>query len=210
MMTQQVNHTLSAEGVADIVDFSYIPFGNAYMTLPDSECQQGTGTMWDRPAAHCWMAQCNVSSTATQDCFTGDFRCQHGPDECTANTIEACVITQYPDFKNWYPFIQCFETAQGDPSSLNDCAKLSGINADQINSCAQGSEGAKASAQMAQKTVQLEPQHHFTPWIVVNDVAQSTAPPTDLLALVCQSYTGTPPPGCSESRNFHVPAVDRA
>jgi hypothetical protein len=30
-------------------------------------------------------------------CFTGPVLCQHGPNECTANLIEACVVNLYPE-----------------------------------------------------------------------------------------------------------------
>ena len=52
---------------------------------------------------------------------------------------------------------------------------------------------------MGEKTEALDPPHNYVPWIVVNgahtDEIQSEAQ-EDLLALVCDSYTGDKPKEC--------------
>ena len=44
--------------------------------------------------------------------FNGtELECQHGEDECTANSWEQCAITLYPKFSTHWPFYLCVETA---------------------------------------------------------------------------------------------------
>ena len=44
--------------------------------------------------------------------FNGtELECQHGKDECTANSWEQCAITLYPQFSTHWPFYLCVETA---------------------------------------------------------------------------------------------------
>ena len=41
----------------------------------------------------------------------GELECQHGEDECTANSWEQCAINVYPQFSTHWPFYLCVETA---------------------------------------------------------------------------------------------------
>ena len=103
MAMQSVQQMLAADGVADIVDFSYIPFGNEFYN-PISECPKGD-TSYSHDGCQCWMNACN-GTTPAFDCFSGTPVCQHGPTECQANRIEACAIYSAPD--KWTQFMFCF------------------------------------------------------------------------------------------------------
>lgn len=61
----------------------------------------------------------------------GTFTCQHGPDECTTDVIEQCVLYELSGdlasiidgttSEAAFPFIQCMEFAEGDPSAATGC-----------------------------------------------------------------------------------------
>ena len=55
----------------------------------------------------CWLTRCGVASPPA-DCFTGVVLCQHGPNECIGNTIEACAIALAEPLVA-HRFIYCFE-----------------------------------------------------------------------------------------------------
>jgi interferon gamma-inducible protein 30 len=39
----------------------------------------------------------------------GTLQCQHGPEECAGNRVEACAMHLHPDQDVWFPFVLCFE-----------------------------------------------------------------------------------------------------
>ena len=203
MAMQSVQQMLAADGVADIVDFSYIPFGNEFYN-PIKECPPGD-TSYSHDGCQCWMNACN-GTTPAMDCFAGTPVCQHGPDECAANRIEACAIyaaggAKAPDV--WTKFIFCFEVDNNsNAASAQDCAKKAGVDWTKLNACIQpGNIGDMVYKANAMKTLRLEPQHYFTPWFVMNNKPlMSNWQP--LLQNVCNAYTGPKPAGCSS------PAVD--
>ena len=41
----------------------------------------------------------------------GKLTCQHGEDECIANSWEQCAISLYPKFEDHWPYYQCVEKA---------------------------------------------------------------------------------------------------
>jgi len=143
MAMQSVQQMLAADGVADIVDFSYIPFGNEFYN-PIKECPPGD-TSYSHDGCQCWMNACN-GTTPAMDCFAGTPVCQHGPDECAANRIEACAIytaggAKAPDV--WTKFIFCFEVDNNsNAASAQDCAKKAGVDWKKMNACIQPPVGS--------------------------------------------------------------------
>lgn len=194
MAMQSVQQMLAADGVADIVDFDYIPFGNQFYN-PIKECPKGD-TSYSHDGCQCWMNACNGTKPAA-DCFSpGTPVCQHGPTECQSNRIEACAIHAAPDA--WTDFIFCFEVDhQSDPSAAQGCASKNGVDWSKMDACVKpGAAGDAVYAANAKKTLALEPQHWFTPWFLMNGkpMMSNWSP---LLSKVCAAYTGTKPPGCS-------------
>ena len=39
----------------------------------------------------------------------GQLVCQHGEEECKANSWEQCAIHLYPEFEQYFPFYLCIE-----------------------------------------------------------------------------------------------------
>lgn len=117
--------------------------------------------------------------------------------------MEMCVIKYEPDWKKYTPFLQCFE---GDvvghalkPDAAQECAKSSGLDITKAIACTKDKSEATAVTQAtARKTCALQPEHQFTPWIVLNGVACGTDGTGchGLLSHVCSLYKGTKPSGC--------------
>ena len=185
-----MNETLGAAGVAQILDFTMYPWGNAYYNT--TQC--GTD-VYDKPSGmYCWIKQCNVPKPAP-DCFRGFVWCQHGDDECTENRVEGCVIKYFPKPALYSVFMSCYE----NDNSFETCAAQAGINAATsklIQSCAAPSSaiGNNVEVENAQATVALGNSKLGTPWVIVNGKYLDN--PDNLLETVCQEYTGRQPAGC--------------
>lgn len=152
-----------------IVDFEFVPYGNAQ--------EQPNGSSWY-------------------------FTCQHGPNECVGNIIESCAIHIYPDPSKHIPFLHCLE--QYGPYQYGSyCAGLVKIDYAPINTCASADQGKQLEHQMAVKTNQLSPPHQYVPWLTLNGQhtqAIQDGLSSNMLATVCNAYTGTKPAACSQTK----------
>lgn len=99
------------------------------------------------------------------------YTCQHGPDECWANRVQACAIS-HTDQKTSLNYAVCMF----NPSNYGNtrayaqpCAERNGLNWQQISTCFNGDEGEKLIEHNWSKTYYLNPPHNFIPWIVIND-----------------------------------------
>lgn len=183
--------TLSAEGVADILDFNMYPWGNAYFNT--SSCAT---SYYDKPTGlYCWIKRCNVDSPA-DDCFDGPIWCQHGEQECYDNRLEGCVIHFSPEPATYNVFMHCYE----DSESVDACASKAGFSSSEvasIKSCATAGNklGDSLEVANAKATIQLGMSKLGTPWVLVN--GKYLEDPDSLLQTVCSEYTGSAPAGCN-------------
>eukprot|EP01064_Diplonema_japonicum_P010030 TRINITY_DN173_c1_g1_i2.p2 TRINITY_DN173_c1_g1~~TRINITY_DN173_c1_g1_i2.p2 ORF type:complete len:172 (+),score=53.59 TRINITY_DN173_c1_g1_i2:229-744(+) len=169
------------------MDFTYYPFGNAYVKVAECNGNQGF---------QCWNEKCGAGVTnPPSDCYTGDIVCQHGNGECYGNLVETCVKNATKeDASKYMPFVYCFEAAgDASPSLLNKCAPMFGLNPQVISSCAAGPSGKALMAKDAKATAMVQGRD-YVPYITVNGkVLQETSL---LLYTICHDYKGTKPPGC--------------
>jgi len=188
---------LAAAGISDIIDFEYVPFGNAFYAIKECAHFQYPDTRF------CWA---NATFAGKAGVFDGDLVCQHGPDECAANLMEMCVIKSYPDWKTYAPFLICYEAevvGHGlKPGAAEKCAKQAGIDITAATACTKDKAASTALIHAtARKTCALQPEHRFTPWVVLDGVACPGVPDgtgcKDLLQHVCKRYKGTLPAGCN-------------
>ena len=157
------------------MEFDYIPFGNA--------------------------------KEITNDNGTYSFVCQHGTEECSGNMFEACAIEHNNatfiagHIPIWWSFVSCLESQRnpGSAGAAKRCAKMGSVEWDVIKKCAgtdttQGSttDGNLIMHALAQETLDLDPPHQWTPWIVLNGVPL-TQDELDLQLkdLVCKAYQGS-------------------
>jgi len=124
----------------------------------------------------------------------GTLQCQHGPEECLANSYEQCAIDAYPDFATHYPFVYCMEKA-GEKMTRRAplCALEAKVSFAPIKACVE--DPVKSDA-LQHKYADLTPKNHqYTPWIVV-DKTLSPSDGDELIKEVCSAYKGPAPAGC--------------
>jgi hypothetical protein len=148
------------------IELTMNPYGNA-MTVPISQISEGY-FFWHPERKTGW-----------------DYVhiCQHGGEECFANTIQACAISKLPQEKHM-ELILCMESLPewGIEKASYECMEKLSVDKNKIRSCANGPEGNKILAELGKKTQQV-PGRTGTPWLMVN--GQHLENPTNLLKTVC-------------------------
>mmetsp|Transcript_32279 Transcript_32279/g.75232 ORF Transcript_32279/g.75232 Transcript_32279/m.75232 type:complete len:164 (-) Transcript_32279:303-794(-) len=134
---------------------------------------------------------------------SGKLECQHGADECTANSWEQCAISLYPDFEDHWPFYLCLEKSSlacGEGAgactikAAPRCARSSGLSEKKLKACVDDPEMSMA---LQHKFAQLTPaKHQYTPWVLV-DGKLSPSDGDKILHEVCAAYHGEKPAACS-------------
>jgi hypothetical protein len=98
--------------------------------------------------------------------------CQHGKDECYGNRLAACAKNRLGGNKDAMTrYVICFETQLLIPGKLsrspdinNQCAGEAGLNAQELEGCANGPEGHELLIKIGARTSQGQPQQ--APWAV--------------------------------------------
>ncbi|KAL2899290.1 Gamma-interferon-responsive lysosomal thiol protein [Bienertia sinuspersici] len=131
---------------------------------------------------------------ASNDSFT----CQHGPDECLLNTVEACAIDALPALDRML-FIECVETLvyKGKYTQWETCFKKLSIDPEGFDDCYKGEEGKKLELKYAALTSALKPPHEYVPWVVV-DGKPLYENYEEFITYICKAYKGPLPSACKE------------
>eukprot|EP01061_Rhynchopus_euleeides_P028761 TRINITY_DN468_c0_g1_i1.p1 TRINITY_DN468_c0_g1~~TRINITY_DN468_c0_g1_i1.p1 ORF type:complete len:253 (+),score=110.41 TRINITY_DN468_c0_g1_i1:56-760(+) len=188
-----VNETLTAEGVLDIMDFDYVPWGNAFYI---TEGCGGKSGKYDASIRNCWDAACGAASPPA-DCFKGEMVCQHGTTECTDNAIQVCAKNaSSAGVSQYMPFMYCMEYLEKSASS---CASIYGIDYSKVQACATGAQATTLLQAAARTTAIIPGGHPGVPYIIVNGSPVSNT--NQLLKIVCAAYTGPKPAGCTSVLN---------
>ena len=128
--------------------------------------------------------------------------CQHGPNECLYNTLEACAIAHYPS--SFLPFITCLSTAarSGLTRAKAQACATAPYSWPELNTCWGGSEGYALDRTSAAITAALSPAHQYVPWVTLSD-EPGTGTYCDevndcdkLIEAVCAAYKGPKPAAC--------------
>ena len=135
--------------------------------------------------------------------------CQHGLDECDANSYEQCVISLNPSPSQYLPVLFCAESnfSRGtkndlDPSIIFEyCA--SGLDFALIKGC---HDNPVISWELQEEASKLTPSYHTAvPWVEINGM-QIDVENTILSEEICTSYlsSGGSSPLCSnKKRQFY-------
>jgi len=128
------------------------------------------------------------------------FVCQHGPDECKGNMIQACIIQEYPKVDQHFPIIQCMESRTHDSfeKSSYECAQSAGLNLDTTRSCYNSSKGNKYMAALGEATQKLESKT-YVPWVVIDGQHNEQAERGGILPELCKALTPPLPEACRAS-----------
>ncbi|NXP53684.1 GILT reductase, partial [Heliornis fulica] len=99
------------------------------------------------------------------------FLCQHGPEECLGNMIEACLMHEAQNFSTYFPVIFCLESGSSVTKNLEAVCHpphtpTTGLG--RIAACVRGDTGNALMHHNAQLTDALDPPHQYVPWIVIN------------------------------------------
>jgi len=184
-----LNQTLEATGIADIMDFEFSPWGNAYFAT--AKCGGEGG--YSVSARSCFNSECGAEATQRPaDCFTSKLVCQHGEVECKANRYLACAKTAGATFQKYMPFVTCLEARYGNfgidehavEAAADSCATLAGLSFAAISDCFTGDAGGEALVAEAQAT----PTHPGVPYVVLN--GKPLVDTDALLRSVCEEYAG--------------------
>ena len=128
------------------------------------------------------------------------FSCQHGPDECLGNLVQACILNVAPVDKR-VELIKCVMSRRRPQAAGPACAASLGLPYSELDACVTGSAGQQYLLAMGQKTESLQPKLSFVPWININgahsDEKQEEAL-FNLKSVVCSSFSGASKPAkCS-------------
>lgn len=130
----------------------------------------------------------------------GTIKCQHGPDECLLNTIEACAIHVWPDVNEHFPFVYCVEKLvyEGEYIQWGTCFEKLGLDRYPVDQCYASGLGKELELAYAEETNALQPPHRYVPWVTV-DGEPLYDDYQDFMSFICKNYKGSPvPTACSE------------
>ncbi|KAK5650808.1 hypothetical protein RI129_001837 [Pyrocoelia pectoralis] len=103
------------------------------------------------------------------------FECQHGPEECRGNKLQACGLAQSQDQDQKVDFVGCVMAQNYPPadSSITMCASRAKLNGEAIIQCADSAKGDELLAINGDKTHAVTPRITFVPTIVFDGVFDS-------------------------------------
>ncbi|XP_020585834.1 gamma-interferon-inducible lysosomal thiol reductase-like [Phalaenopsis equestris] len=125
----------------------------------------------------------------------GTITCQHGPNECLLNTVEACAISAWPDLTEHFKFIYCVENLvfKHKYKQWESCFLETGLNSEAVSDCYNSGYGNKLELKYAAQTDALQPPHTYVPWVVVN--GQPLYDDYENFEVyICNAYEGNSPP----------------
>jgi len=211
--SKYVNKVLHADGMSNIIDFKFVPWGNGQIKKDGLPVNTTAGMS-------ALLSQLVVDGDEGKNAAKGvDFFCQHGGAECAGNVYESCTQHLYPDTSQSFPVIDCIESrscAEGEKAGVNcdgnpaevapTCIREfgDGMDSDKIRDCVTGPMGAQLLLTNALETEELDPPKQWVPWITVNGRHLGQRDPRDIFLLgkaVCDAYNASGgaslPEGCS-------------
>ncbi|XP_059642898.1 gamma-interferon-responsive lysosomal thiol protein-like [Cornus florida] len=135
--------------------------------------------------------------------------CQHGPDECLLDTVEACAINVH-DLGTHFRFIRCVErlNLENRHTEWQSCFRTGGLNPKPIADCYNTGLGFLLERRYADETARLNPPHQYVPWVLVNNVPIGVDY-RNFVAYVCKAYRGPSIPIACKSPLFDINSSEK-
>ncbi|XAR60770.1 hypothetical protein NMG60_11034267 [Bertholletia excelsa] len=144
--------------------------------------------------------------------FTGNttFECQHGPDECFLNTIDACAIDVWPDLNKHFSFIYCIETLVSEKKypKWKSCFEKLGFDPAPVAECYRSGYGKELELQYGAETYALEPPHEYVPWVIV-DGQPLYKDYKNFMGYICKAYKGTAAPNACSDLSINIIPMEK-
>lgn len=119
------------------------------------------------------------------------FECQHGPDECYGNLVQACTIAHAPDYDTTVNLIVCMMSASRPNEAGPDCFQDAGLDYQPILDCIESGEGAGLHAANGEEQGSQSPQVTNVPWSNFNGehiLEYWEIEETGLTAFICEVF----------------------
>nr|XP_022910309.1 GILT-like protein 1 [Onthophagus taurus] len=99
------------------------------------------------------------------------FLCQHGPQECNGNMLQACGLKFAANQDDKINFVNCVMSAK-NPSAkttTKKCAESNGISWDDLHNCYNSKVGRELLARNGDKTYNVQPSINYIPTIIFDN-----------------------------------------
>ncbi|XP_055638010.1 gamma-interferon-inducible lysosomal thiol reductase [Toxorhynchites rutilus septentrionalis] len=135
------------------------------------------------------------AKTSTRTDGSLSFECQHGPIECTANMIHACVIEAVHDAKTRLNMVACMIRDNMIPKdAFNRCAREHSVEIESIQKCFDSPHAAELLKLHGDATNALRPAPTFIPTITLDgQQGRQASILKDLFGEVCKVASGRGP-----------------
>lgn len=135
------------------------------------------------------------AKTSTKADGSLEFDCQHGPIECDANIIHACVIEAVHDAKTRLDMVACMIRDNMIPKdAFYRCAKEYSVEIESIQKCYMSPHGAELLKLHGEATHALRPAVSFIPTITLDgQQGRQASILKDLFGEVCKVASGRGP-----------------
>ncbi|XP_019161204.1 PREDICTED: gamma-interferon-inducible lysosomal thiol reductase-like [Ipomoea nil] len=136
----------------------------------------------------------------TQTAPNNAWVCQHGPDECLLDVVQACAINVWPNLEMHFRLVYCIERLQLENrhGEWNSCFAATGLSELPVRDCFNNGVGIRIEQGYGDETASLNPPHRFVPWVLVNN--QPLQEDYDNFeAYICRAYRGNRIPQACQS-----------
>lgn len=126
------------------------------------------------------------------------FTCQHGPVECRANMVHACVTNIVHDEAKQLNIISCMIDKNDQPVKVGEkCMEKFGEPWSDVAKCVDSDKGPSILKHMGDMTHSLRPRVTFIPTVEIDgSLSEQSQIQQNLLKVLCRRYKGPKPPSC--------------
>ncbi|KAG0720505.1 Gamma-interferon-inducible lysosomal thiol reductase [Chionoecetes opilio] len=126
------------------------------------------------------------------------FTCQHGPVECRANMVHACVTSVFREEAKQLDIVSCMIDKNEQPMKAGlKCVERFGEAWDSVERCVESEKGGSIMKHMGDMTHSLRPKVSFIPTVEIDgSLSEQSHIQQDLHKVLCRRYRGPTPPSC--------------